>query len=215
MVFPCTCRHMETCWLGKVILSIFYQFLFCATASDFLSTHSLGNEDISVPQAKRSRTDTDANVIDLSEEDQLKAAIAASISVNGNKSDSDDNDFVLVDSDDDESDDDCCLVTDVAKHSNTNTTLDPSRLAYLNMTKKLPSSTKEDKGKGSARRNTEKSLPMQKLSISENSSSSSSKNNSSGNILHLLLRLPSGGRMECSFHENHPIQVRSLYLRTM
>ena len=162
-----------------------------------------------MPQPKRSRTD-DGNVIDLSEEEQLKAAIAASISVNGNKSDSDSDDFVLVDSggDEDESDDDCCLVADAAKHSDS--TLDPSRLAYLNMTKKLPnntSSTKEAKGKGSARRNTEKSLvPMQKLSISEDSSSSIS--NSSGNILHLLLRLPAGGRMECSFHDNHPVQVR-------
>jgi len=181
-------------------------FLFC-TASDFLSIHSLGNEDISLPQAKKCRTETDASVIDLSEEDQLKAAIAASISVNGNNSDSDSDDFLLVDSGDEEASDDCCLVADMTKHSNnTDSTLDPSRLAYLNMTKKLPSnSAKEDKGKGSVRRNTEKSLvPMQKLSISEDSSS----NSSSGNVLHLLLRLPSGGRMECSFHDNHPVQVR-------
>ena len=196
---------MPTHTLCTKLLILFY------TASDFLSTHSLGTEDISMPQAKKCRTETDASVIDLSEEDQLKAAIAASISVNGNKSDSDSDDFVLVDSGDDDASDDC-LVADVAKHSNnTGSTLDPSRLAYLNMTKTLPSnSTKEDKGKGSVRRNTEKSLvPMQKLSISEDSSSSSS----SGSIIHLLLRLPSGGRMECCFQDNHPVQVRKSYIK--
>lgn len=148
----------------------------------------------------------------MSEEDQLKAAIAASMSQksNGTMSDgSDTDDFVLVESDEDDS---CsskqCTDSNTINHSknDTSATLDPSRLAYLNMTKNLPTNKgpKEDKGKGSARRNTEKNLPMQKLSINDNDISDSI---SSHRTIHLLLRLPAGTRVECTFNESHPVQV--------
>ena len=123
-----------------------------------------------------------------------------------------DDDFVLVESDEEDgphskyhADHD-----NNSNHSKSDTpaNLDPSRLAYLNMTKNLPSnkSLKEGKGKGSARRNTEKNLPLQKLTISDSSAVSDSVSPSENNI-HLLLRLPTGTRVECSFKENHPVQV--------
>lgn len=178
--------------------------------SDFLSAHSLGSDE---PSPKKSRIDKDsANVIDLSEEDQLKAAIAASISQrsNGtmsestNSSDTDDLLFVS-----DEENDKCSTTHDNSlKHSKTDVPSipDSSRLAYLNMTKNLPSNkcSKEDKGKGSARRNTEKNLQLQKLSIDDSKSDCIL----SGDNIHLLLRLPAGTRMECSFKENHLVQVK-------
>ena len=185
--------------------------------SEFLSTHSFAGDEPSIPQPKKSRieNDTTDNVIDLSEEDQLKAAIAASMSQksNGTMSDdgSDTDDFVLVESDeDDSSSSKHCAGHDnnTINHSKNDipATLDPSRLAYLNMTKNLPANKgpKEDKGKGSARRNTEKSLPMQKLSINDDDISDSI---SSDRTIHLLLRLPAGTRVECTFNENHPVQV--------
>ena len=122
---------------------------------------------------------------------------------------SDTDDFVLVESDEDDSASSskhCTGHDNTLNHSNSDTpaTLDPSRLAYLNMTKHLPTNKgpKEDKGKGSARRNTEKNLPMQKLSINDDGIS-----DSSDKTIHLLLRLPAGTRVECSFSENHPVQV--------
>ena len=126
---------------------------------------------------------------------------------------SDTDDFVLVDSDEEDGPRSKQHAEhDIASnHSNNDTpaNLDPSRLAYLNMTKNLPSNKglKEDKGKGSARRNTEKNLPLQKLSISENSTSVSDSVSPLENNIHLLLRLPTGTRVECSFKENHPVQV--------
>ena len=183
-------------------------------ASVFLATHSLGGDEPSSPQPKKSRIENNStNFIDLSEEDQLKAAIAASISQksNGTMSDSSDtDDFVLVESD--EEDDGVtsskhCTSHDSAKRDSP-ATLDPSRLAYLNMTKNLPNNKgpKEDKGKGSARRNTEKNIPMQKLSINDDIEEISDCV-SSDNTIHLLLRLPAGTRVECSFNKNHPVQV--------
>jgi len=187
-----------------------YLFLSSILASDFLSAHSLGSDE---PSPKKSRIEKDsANIIDLSEEDQLKAAIAASISQksNGTMSDSahssDIDDLIFVS---DEESDKCSTAHDNGvKHSKSDvpSTLDPSRLAYLNMTKNLPNNkgSKEDKGKGSTRRNTEKNLQLQKLSISDSNSDCIS----SGDNIHLLLRLPAGTRMECSFKENHPVQVK-------
>lgn len=151
------------------------------------------------------------NFIDLSEEDQLKAAIAASMSQKSNgtvSSDSGDSDadFVLVESDEEDCSVTKCSDSNNLKHSKSDatSTLDPSRLAYLNMTKDLPTNkdVKQDKGKGSARRNTEKNLPLQKLSISDSTESVSTDD------IHLLLRLPAGTRVQCSFKENHPVQVR-------
>ena len=192
-------------------------------ASEFLSSHSLGGDEPSTPKPKKSRIEKDsANIIDLSEEDQLKAAIAASMSQksNGTMSDSSDtDDFVLVDSDEEDGPHSKQHAEhDMASNHSKNDSpanLDPSRLAYLNMTKNLPSNKglKEDKGKGSARRNTEKNLPLQKLSISENSVSDSVVSPLENNI-HLLLRLPTGTRVECSFKENHPVQVGRSVLST-
>ena len=125
---------------------------------------------------------------------------------------SDTDEFVLVESDEEDSDRSSkhCRDCNTLNHSKNDATLDPSRIAYLNMTKNLPSnvSSKEDKGKGSARRNTEKSLPMQKLSINDDDDDDDISNSvSSDNTIHLLLRLPAGARVECSFNENHPVQV--------
>ena len=124
---------------------------------------------------------------------------------------SDIDEFVLVESDEEDgggSNKHCTDHDNTLNHSKSDTpaTLDPSRLAYLNMTKNLPSSKgpKEDKGKGSARRNTEKNLPMQKLSINDDGISDST---SSDKTIQLLLRLPAGTRVECSFNESHPVQV--------
>lgn len=125
---------------------------------------------------------------------------------------SDSDDLVLVESDEDDgySSKRCVDHDNNLNHSKSDTsaTLDTSRLAYLNMTKNLPSNkvSKEDKGKGSARRNTEKNLPLQKLSISDDSIITDSVS-SSENSIQLLLRLPAGTRVECSFKENHPVQV--------
>ena len=191
-----------------------HRFIKLLLASEFLSTHSLGADESSTPLPKRSRIENEsANVIDLSEEDQLKAAIAASISQksNGTMSDSSDTDeFVLVESEEEDNARSSEPCRKDCNHSKNDATLDPSRLAYLNMTRNLPSSVgpKEDKGKGSARRNTEKSLPMQKLSINDDDDISDSV--SSENTIHLLLRLPAGARVECSFNENHPVQVSEL-----
>lgn len=189
-------------------------------ASEFLATHSLGGDEPSIPQPKKSRIENDsACIIDLSEEDQLKAAIAASMSQksNGTMSDSSgtDDDFVLVESDEEDGPRSKHPVAvdhdNNSNHSKSDASanLDPSRLAYLNMTKNLPPSNKslkEGKGKGIARRNTEKNLPLQKLSISDSSAVSDSVSPSENNI-HLLLRLPTGTRVECTFKENHPVQV--------
>lgn len=153
----------------------------------------------------------------------MKAAIAASISQksNGAVSDSSDSDdFVLVESDEDDgpSSKRCAGHDNTLNHSKSDTpaALDSSRLAYLSMTKNLPTNkgSKESKGKGSARRNTEKNLPLQKLSINDDITSDSVS--SSENNIHLLLRLPAGTRVECSFKENHPVQVgKSVFLKNL
>lgn len=143
----------------------------------------------------------------------MKAAIAASISQksNGTMSDSSDSEnFVLVESDEEDGGSNKLGHDNKTLNnskSDSPSTLDPSRLAYLNMTKNLPSSkaSKEEKGKGSARRNTEKNLPLQKLSINDNIASDSVS--LEGDDIHLLLRLPAGTRVECSFRANHSVQV--------